>query len=104
MTDLMNRLKAFIIGWTKSWPDQNQDQILESQGDDLFKEFVMLSGKTFQRNKEIAENFGVIVTQVKCFPTGSGWMIIDKYTKHLLVKELKESEVEPLCKKMNYMR
>jgi hypothetical protein len=100
----MNRLKAFIIGWTKNWSDRNQDSILESQGDDLFKEFVMLSSKTFQRNKEIAENFGIIITQVKCFPTDSGWMVIDKHTKHLLAKELKESEVEPLCRKMNYTR
>lgn len=89
---------AWLYAYTKD------EEVFSYKGEDILKHFVMLSKSTYERNKEIAEKFGVVVTEVKAFPTNGGWMIIDKYTKHMLEKDLKESDVDPLCKKMNYIR
>ncbi len=101
----MNKIKPLIIGWSKFWGENDIRCILGAADDeDLFKSFIMLSKQTYERNKSIAELFGVVITKVKCFPTDKGWMIVDKHTKHVLEKGLKESEVDIVCLKQNYIR
>jgi len=103
-----NELVAFITGW-KARQLHNEDLTLsETEPEsDLFFQTIMkqVEGRQAEEvNKEIASQFGVITTQVKKFPTKDGtWIILDKHTKRLLHKDIKnENEVNILCKKHNY--
>jgi hypothetical protein len=102
-------LQAFIIGLAKQWNLSINNETIFNNESDLFESVVLplVRGREReQHNKTIASLFGVVVTKVKTFPTSSGsWMIIDKHTKHLLHKDLKnEYEAEVLCKKNNYIK
>lgn len=74
-------LPAFLEGWKK-------------------KEDLKVDSVT---NKQIAELFGTVVTKVKVYPTDNqGWIIIDKHTKKLLYKNIKnKNDVDILCKQHN---
>lgn len=104
-----NELVAFITGW-KVRQLHNEDITLpETEPEsDLFLQTIMkqVEGRQAEEiNKEIASQFGVITTQVKKFPTKDGtWIILDKHTKRMLHKDIKnENEVNDLCKKHNYI-
>jgi hypothetical protein len=93
-------VKALLFKWL------GNPEILDFPGTDqeLFQEFVY-KAVNHEANRKVAEQFGVIVTQVKAFPTDSGWMILDKHTKRPLHKGVKnENEVMLLCQKHNYVR
>lgn len=102
-------LPCFILGWQRHLKiELSPELVLNNESIDLFKEQVMnvVEGRTHEElNKEIASQFGVIVTKVKKFPTKDGtWIILDKHTKRLLHKDIKnENEVDLLCKKHNYV-
>lgn len=74
-------LPAFLEGWKKT-EDLKVDSVT---------------------NKQIAELFGIVVTKVKVYPTDNqGWIIIDKHTKKLLYKNIKnKNDVDMLCKQHN---
>ena len=74
-------LPAFLEGWKKT-EDLKVDSVT---------------------NKQIAELFGTVVTKVKVYPTDNqGWIIIDKHTKKLLYKNIKnKNDVDMLCKQHN---
>jgi hypothetical protein len=93
-------VKALVYKWL------GKPEVLEFQGSDqeLFQEFVY-KAVNHETNRKVAEQFGVVVTLVKTFPTDSGWMILDKHTKRMLHKGLKnENEVNELCRSRNYVR
>lgn len=96
------QLKAFLLGWFK------KPEILEFQGtgSELVEEYVVRASKQHLENRKVAELFGVVVTKVKTFPTEKdGWMILDKSTKRLLHKGIKnQNEVDELCRKHNYIK
>lgn len=102
-------LPCFILGWQRHLKIQpTPELVLNNEHSDLFKETIMtmVEGRTHEElNKELASQFGVIVTKVKKFPTKDGtWIILDKHTKRMLHKDIKnENEVETLCKKHNYV-
>lgn len=116
MTRTTYAMSAFILGWCKNWQDyKGTELVLEElifknpfNCPDLFSFVIInLTDSRVRRhhNEEIARRFGEIVTQVKAFPTDRGWIILDKHTKRLLHKEVKnENEVEALCKKNGYLR
>lgn len=109
MNESSYTLQASIIGLVKQWNLAIESETIFNNQSDLFELVVLplVRGREReQHNKAIAELFGVVVTKVKAFPNSSGnWMIIDKYTKHLLHKNLKnEYEVDLLCKKNNYVK
>ena len=102
---------AFIMGWCKKWnlTTVERERIIDINYQDLFKANFMplVEGKEKEQyNKNIAELFGVVITKVKTFPTSDGtWIILDKHTKKILHKNLKnENEVDLLCSKNNYIR
>jgi hypothetical protein len=101
-------MHAFVLGWTKKWSDPINIESHDIAESDLFRATVMqaLQGKDHEEfNKKLAGLFGEVVTPVKAFPTPSGWIILDKYTKRLLHKEIKnENEVNTLCKTKGYIR
>ena len=104
-------LPAFIMGWCKTWnlTKEEKDGLLDADNPDLFHNvfWPLVEGrKREQYNKTIAELFGVVVTKVKTFPTSDGtWIILDKHTKRMLHKDVKnENEVNLLCSKNNYLR
>jgi len=102
-------LSAFILGWTKTWRDPfTTNDLFDNVNQDLFHALVMhhTEGRVQEHyNRSIARLFGEIVTKVKTFPTPSGWIILDKSTKRLLHKDIKnENEVDLLCKKHGYLR
>lgn len=95
-------VRAFVVGWLKGSPEA-----LEFQGSDseVVDQLVVKANKREAFNKSIAELFGVVATYVKTFPTNSGWIILDKQTKRMLHKDLKnQNEVEELCRKYNYIK
>lgn len=80
------------------------DVLFNANNTDLFKTVVMSQIES-KKNKKIAEQFGTVITKIKTFPTNNGWIILDKHTKELLHKDLKnETEVNELCSKYNYIR
>lgn len=88
------------------WSNDPASLDFEGKDSDLVEEFIFQGVRKNQaKNREIAEMFGVIVTHVKAFPTeNAGWMIIDKHTKWMLHKDLKnKNEVDELCKKHGYI-
>lgn len=106
-------MSAFVMGWTKHWKESpHVEEMLfqcSERSSDLFNVMVMsvTEGKRAEQyNKSIAELFGAVVTKVKACPTSDGsWIILDKHTKFLLHKNIKnENEVDLLCKKNNYIR
>lgn len=102
---------AFIVGWTKSWNNPYVTSCLNYHYDsfpDKFKAILMteVEGKAAeQRNRTVAELFGEVVTKVKAFPTDNGWIILDRHSKRLLYKDIKnENDVDLLCKQNGYLR
>jgi len=92
--------KAFLYAWLQN------PEVLDFQGTDqeLIEKYIYKS-VDHSINRELASRFGAITTQVRWFPTESGWMIIDKHTKRMLHKGLKnENEVADLCRKHNYFK
>lgn len=98
-------MHAFILGWTKHW---SPVVTTDNHYDDLFRSTLMTctEGKVREQyNRKVAELFGEVVTKVKTFPTPNGWIILDKHTKRLLHKDVKnENEVDLLCKTQGYLR
>jgi hypothetical protein len=104
-------LPAFIIGWLKPWnlTTIEQDKCFDINNSDLFRATIMplVEGREREQfNKKIALLFGEVVTKVKTFPTSDGtWIILDKHTKRLLHKDIKnENDVDLLCKQNGYIR
>lgn len=99
--DTMNyAVRAFVFKWTGG----NQE-VLETTLDDqsIIEQFIYRA-VDHETNRKIAEQFGKIITQVKVFPTeNQGWMILDKHTKRVLHRDIKnKSEVAELCQKHGY--
>lgn len=106
-------MHAFIVGWTKGWKQLEEFHSSCAEFDppcsDIFHRDVMLNveGRVHEDyNRRLAKLFGEIVTKVKTFPTSDGsWIILDKHTKRLLHKDVKnENEVNTLCKTNGYVR
>lgn len=92
-------VKAFVFKWL------NLPEVLDFQGGpQQVVEHFIYKGVNHEQNRKLAEQFGIIVTQVKVFPTDSGWMILDRHTKRPLHRGLKnKQEVDELCRKYNYV-
>lgn len=104
-------LPAFLINWSKKWnlTMEEREGLFDITNTDLFNNVfwpLIESKKKEQYNKTIAELFGTVITKVKAFPVKDGtWTIIDKHTKYMLHKDIKnENEVNLLCNKNNYVR
>lgn len=94
-------VRAFVFKWTGG----NQEVLDAALDDQAIIERFIYRAVDHDANKEVAEKFGKIVTQVKVFPTeNQGWMILDKHTKRVLHRDIKnKSEVDELCKKYGYI-
>jgi len=104
-------MPAFVLGWTKAWNNTVATDSIFSDVPDLFRATVMheTEGREHEQfNRTIAQLFGEVVTKVKAFPTtesGKGWIILDKHTKRMLHRDVKnEYDVDALCKKHGYVR
>jgi hypothetical protein len=99
---------AFVMGWTKNWSQPIDLSKLDETEPDLFRIAVMreVQGKDHEEfNKRLAERFGEVVTKVVAYQNPGGWVILDKHTKKLLHKDLKnKNEVETVCKTKGYIR
>lgn len=92
-------VKAFVFKWL------NNPMVLDFSGtsQQVVERFIY-QAVDHEANRKVAEKFGTIITQVKVFPTDSGWMIQDRFTKRPLHKGLKnKQEVDELCRKCNYV-
>lgn len=94
-------VRAFVFKWTGG----NQEVLETTLDDQSIIERFIYRAVVHETNKEVAELFGKIVTQVKVFPTeNQGWMILDRHTKRVLHKGLKnKNEADELCQKHGYV-
>lgn len=111
MNDVQSKyfIYCFCYGWLKQLKIKiDMDVLFNANNTDLFKTVVMSqveSKSKKEENKRVAEQFGTVITKIKTFPTNNCWIILDKHTKELLHKDLKnENEINELCSKYNYIR
>lgn len=93
-------VRAFVFKWTGG----NQEVLETTLDDQSIIERFIYRAVDHETNRKIAEQFGKIITQVKVFPTeDQGWMILDKHTKRVLHRDIKnKNEVAELCQKHGY--
>lgn len=99
-------LLAFAVGWVKGWIDNPIPLPLDSP--DPFQALVLARTQGRAReaqNRAIAALFGKVVTEVRTFQNGDTWVVLDKYTKKCLAKNVpNEREVEYLCRQNGWTR